>query len=139
VLRETLARSVARWGGSPVPGVPAGHFSARISGEFVPDLSGTWELSLSSAGDARLLLDERVLAETSENDRFFRQGANEVLAEIDLEAGSRHRLVADFRIDTGAELAGLRIGARPKVDPDAEARAVQAAREADVALVGQPE
>lgn len=135
VLRETLSRSIARWGGSPAPGVAAGHFSARAIGEFVPDRPGTWELGLASAGQARLFLDDRLLVVSSAPDAYYRQGSTEVTAQVELEAGSSHRLVAEFTVDSGMEMAGLRIGARPVPPADAQQRAVQAAAQADVALV----
>jgi beta-glucosidase len=135
VLRETLSRSLARWGGSPAPGVAAGHFSARATGEFVPDRSGTWELGLASAGQAHLFLDEKLVLVSTEPDQYYRQGTTEVTTQIELEAGSRHRLVVEFTVDSGIEMAGLRIGARPRPPADAQQRAVQAAREADVAVV----
>jgi len=135
VVTEMLARSLARWGGSPAPGVAAGSFSARVSGEFVADRSGTWEFGLASAGQARLSLDGQLLVENLEADRFYRQGANEVLARVELERGSRHQLVGELRVDTRADMAGLRVGARPVIPADARQRAVRAASEADVAVV----
>ncbi|HTD79348.1 MAG TPA: glycoside hydrolase family 3 N-terminal domain-containing protein, partial [Chloroflexota bacterium] len=135
VLRETLSRSIARWGGSPAPGVPAGHFSARAIGEFVPDRSGTWELGISSAGEAHLFLEDRLLAVNTQPDVYYRQGSTELTARVDLEAGSTYRLAAEFSVDSGIEMAGLRIGARPLPPADAPQRAVQAASRADVAVV----
>jgi beta-glucosidase len=135
VLRETLSRSIARWGGSPAPGVAAGQFSARAMGEFVPDRSGTWEFGLASAGQARLFLDDRLLVVSTTPDVYYRQGSTEVTAQVELEAGSRHRLVAEFSVDSGVEMAGLRIGARPVPPADAQQRAAHAAGQADVALV----
>jgi beta-glucosidase len=135
VLRETLSRSIARWGGSPAPGVAAGHFSARAIGEFVPDRSGSWELGLASAGQARLFLDDRLLVASTTPDVYYRQGSTEVTARVELEAGSSHRIVAEFTVDSGIEMAGLRIGARPLPPADAQHRAVRAAEQAEVALV----
>ncbi len=135
VVRETLSRSIARWGGSPAPGVAAGHFSARASGEFVPDRSGLWELGVASAGQARLFLDDRLLATSTIPDVYYRQGSTEATAQLELEAGSRHRLVAEFSIHSGLEMAGLRIGARAVPPADAQQRAAKAAAQADVALV----
>ncbi|MDQ3809761.1 MAG: glycoside hydrolase family 3 C-terminal domain-containing protein [Chloroflexota bacterium] len=133
--REILSRSIARWGGSPAPGVPAGHFSARVTGEFLPDRSGTWELGISSAGQAGLVLNDRPLVVNTQPDVYYRQGSTEATARVDLEAGLAYRLVAEFSVDSGIELAGLRIGARPLPQPEAQQRAVQAASKADVALV----
>jgi beta-glucosidase len=135
VLRETVSRTLIRWGGSPAPDVPAGRFSGRVTGEFVPDRSGVWELGLASPGRARLFLDDRPLVVTTEPDRSYRQGTAERTAEVDLEAGRSYRLMAEFSVDSDIDLAGLRIGGRPRLAPDARERAVQAAREADVAIV----
>jgi beta-glucosidase len=133
--REVLSRSIARWGGSPAPGVPPGHFSARATGEFVPDRSGTWEFGLASAGQARLFLDDRLLVASTKPDVYYRQGTTEVTAEVELEAGSSHRFVVDFSVDSGRDMAGLRFGARPRPPADARARAARAASDADVAVV----
>ncbi len=135
VLRETVSQTLIRWGGSPAPGVPTGRFSARVTGEFVPDHSGVWELGLASAGWARLFLDDRPLLVTTEPDRTYRQGTAERTAEVDLEAGRSYRLVVEFAVDSDIDLAGLRIGGRPRLAPDARERAVRAAREADAAIV----
>jgi beta-glucosidase len=135
VWRETLSRSLARWGGSPAPGVAAGHFSARGTGEFVPDRSGTWELGLASAGQARLSLDDQLLITASDPDAYYRQGTTEVTATVELEAGMSYRLQVEFAVDSGIEMAGLRVGARSRLEANGLERAVQAAREADVAVV----
>src|SRR5438105_14498733 len=90
VTHEVLSRSIARWGGAPAPGVAAGRFSARATGEFVPDRSGTWEFGLASAGEARLFLDDQLLAVSTEPDVHYRAGMTEVTAAVELECGSSH-------------------------------------------------
>ena len=101
----------------------------------MPDRSGTWELGISSAGQARLFLEDRLLAVNTQPDVYYRQGSTELTARVDLEAGSTYRLAAEFSVDSGIEMAGLRIGARPLPPADAPQRAVQAASRADVAVV----
>jgi beta-glucosidase len=135
VARDVLSRSIVRWGGSPAPGIPAGHFSARAVGEFVPDRSGVWEFGLASAGQARLFLDNKLVAVSTEPDVHYRQGATEVTAEVQLESGSSHPFVVEFSVDSGRDMTGLRIGARARPPADAVARAARAARDADVAVV----
>lgn len=61
IARETVVGSVARWGGSPVPGLH--QHSARLSREFVRDRSGTWRMGIASPGHGRLLLDGQLLVE----------------------------------------------------------------------------
>jgi len=135
VTREVLSRSVARWGGSPAPGVPPGRFSVRATGEFVPDRSGTWEFGLASAGQARLFLDDRPLVVSAAPDVDYRQGASEATATMELEAGSSHPFVVECAIDSGRDMVGLRLGARLRPPAKAQQRAAQAARDADVAVV----
>lgn len=137
-VREVLMRSLARWSGSPGEGVPPTGYSARLTGEFVPDRSGRWEFGLASAGISRLLLDGEILIDNSgpnEPDVLFRQGRKESTAEIDLENGTRYQLAAEFRMFAEVPQAGVRIGARPLPPADARQRAVEVARTADVAVV----
>ena len=137
-LRETVMRSLARWGGTPAPGVDPSRYSARVTGEFIPDRTAPWQFGLASAGAARLLLDGQVLIDNAlsrEPDPLFRQGRYESTAEVELVAGSRHQLVAELRVSVNVPQAGLRIGARPLPTRDALERAVEAARAADVAVV----
>src|SRR5579864_6620026 len=138
ILRETIMRSLARWGGAPAPGMPSTGYSARVSGQFVPDRSGVWEFGLSSAGAARLLLDGQPLIDnmgTAEPDPLFRQGRQEKSGEIALQAGASYQLVAELRVNVDVPQAGVRIGARPLPPVDARQRAVDAATNADVAIV----
>jgi beta-glucosidase len=135
VTTEVLSRSIVRWGGSPAPGIPAGHFSARATGEFVPDCTGPWQFGLASAGTARLFLDDRLLVVSSEPDVHYRQGVTELTSTVELEAGSSHQFVIEFAIDSGRDMTGLRLGARPQLPEDALSRAVLAARGSDIAIV----
>lgn len=135
VTHEVQSRSIARWGGSPAPGIPAGHFSARATGEFVPDRSGVWEFGLASAGQARLFLDDRLLVVSSEQDVHYRQGTTEITGTVEVETDSSHPFVVEFSVDSGRDMTGLRLGARPRPPEDAVRRAAQAARDADVAIV----
>jgi beta-glucosidase len=134
---ETLSRGNARWAGSPAPGIPPGQFSARLLGQFVPDRSGSWEFGLASAGHARLFIDGQLVAENHDADPLFRRGRREALARLALERGSTYELVAELQLDTQQELefAGLRVGARPVLAPDAREQAIRAAGAAEVAVV----
>jgi beta-glucosidase len=127
---ETITRSTVR--------VPRGDGGGQVAGEFVPDRSGAWQFGLASAGPSRLLLDDQILIDNSgatRPDTFFRQGSHEATTEVELVAGSRHRLLAEFRVDADVPLPGVRIGARPLPPADARRRAVEAARAAEVVLV----
>ncbi|MET0902346.1 MAG: glycoside hydrolase family 3 C-terminal domain-containing protein [Acidimicrobiales bacterium] len=136
-VRETMAV----WFGEPAPGVPEGDFSARLTATVAPPVSGPWALSVSAAGVARLFLDGELLADTTgaaPGPDFFGLFTVPVETEVAFTAGTTYQVVAEF--DTApAEgmipLAGLTVAARPPAQPDALERAVQAAGEADVAVV----
>jgi beta-glucosidase len=136
VARETLMRSLARWGGSPVSG--SSEYSASVSGAFVPDRSGVWLFGLASPGHARLLLDGQVLIEQDDSgsvETLFSRGTQEATADIELTAGRQYALVAELRMHTAVAQSGVRVGARPLPAADAREQAVRAAASADVAVV----
>jgi len=135
VSREVLSRSITRWGGSPAPGISAGHFAARATGEFVPDRSGTWEFGLASAGRARLFVDDRLVLASTEPDAHYRRGLTESTAVVELESGSSHPFVVEFSVDSGRDMTGFRLGARARPADDALRRAVQAASDVNTAIV----
>jgi beta-glucosidase len=136
VVREKLMRSLARWGGSPLPGVS--EYSARISGEFVPDRSGSWLFGLASPGHARLLLDGQVLVDKDDSgsvETLFSRGTAEATTSLELTAGRTYSLVAELQMHTAVAQSGVRVGARPVPGADAHDEAVRAAASADVAIV----
>jgi beta-glucosidase len=138
VARETIMRSLARWGGAPAPGIAVDRYSARLTGDFVADRSGTWQFGLASPGHARLRLDGELLLdcpESSEVDTRFNRGIHESTTEVEIEAGRHYKLEAEVRMRTALLQSGVRIGARPLPPADARQQAVQAAAEADVVLL----
>ncbi len=138
---ETLPETMAVWLGEPAPGVPPGDFSARLQAAFVPDRSGTWTLSVSGVGAGRLFLDGELLADTTgaaSGAGLMGLFTTPVESRVILVAGTTYELVAELDADEAEgpiALAGITIEARPPTQPDAVARAVQAASVADVAIV----
>jgi beta-glucosidase len=136
VARERLMRSLARWGGSPIAG--SSEYSARVSGDFVPDRTGAWLFGMASHGRARLLLDGRAILEKDDSgsvETLFSRGTAEATTEVDLIAGQRYSLVTELRMRAAVAQSGVRVGARPLPAPDALGKAVEAAASADVAIV----
>ncbi len=123
--------------GDPVPGVSVRDCSLRATGTFRPDVSGAWQLGIANAGKARILLDGEVVVDNTEptpGKFYYGMGSDTVATTLDLEAGGAHKLVVEMRCE-GLPIAGFRLGAaRPPV-PDAMARAVAAAADAEVAIV----
>jgi beta-glucosidase len=127
------------WVGTVGPELPAGSSSVRISAIFTPDMSGAWRWGLESAGRSVLRLDGDVVLDNTTPTRgqnFYGAGSALVEQECTLERGRPYALEVDLWPRSAASpILGLRIAAAPPEDDDAFARAVAAARQADVAVV----
>lgn len=116
-------------------------FSARISGVYVPERTGMHRVGVYSAGLSRVLVDGVVVADAWTNwtkgRTFFEEGCDEVVGEVQLEAGRAHAVVIEFATGQAENLllSGLRAGIAQPLDARDIAAAVEAARGADVALV----
>jgi beta-glucosidase len=125
------------WLGKPQAGVPR-PYSARVRGDFTPSESGRWSLSLTSAGQSRLLIDDETVIDNFDpqpGESFFGAGSVHVRAEIDLEAGRSYALVVELNAPPQGAVSGIELTARAPERPDALDRAVAAAKDADVAVV----
>lgn len=124
--------------GAAVPDLGLGSFSARWSTRFTPDQSGEWVFTVAGAGRARVLVDGVVVVDddtAGPKMAIWVQSLEPVSGTHALEAGTTHEVVVELRADERGVLPHLRFAAEPP-DPDAEtARAVEAARAAEVAVV----
>jgi beta-glucosidase len=139
VVTDTIDRARLMWFGQVAPGVDRDGFSARLSGTLsVPD-SGTYTFSLSSVGVSRMTIDgERVIDNWTDYQPmrgFFDPDHQAPTAEIALVAGQAYALEIEYSKQQAPRFAALRIGCLPAQPADLMERAVQAAAEADVALV----
>lgn len=126
------------WLGAPEPEVTTTRFKVRVTATVTPHTSGTWTFSLQSTGPSRLLLDDEVIVDNLRPERgtsFYGAGSTEVRGTIELVAGEPKRLVVEQHKNTDVRIAGLLVGAQAPVPVDGIARAVAAARGADVAVV----
>ena len=143
---ETMTDFMAFWipplGGGKVD--PA-NFSVRITGVFVPEVSGMHRVGVASAGYAKVYLDGRLVANAwdgwKKGATFFEEGCDEVVGEVVLEAGRAHAVSVEFCNKPAENLvfAGMRLGiGRPLGDGDiAEAVRVAAAADRAVLFVGR--
>ncbi len=122
-------------------GAPPG-FSARFRTTFTPDVTGGWELGVSSVADAALLIDGRPVVDNRSvqaGGSFFGIGKGEQVATADLEAGRSYDLEVRLR-RPGSEnaLSGLHVGALAPtlIDPVHEAIDVAAAADLTIVVVG---
>ncbi|HYK52547.1 MAG TPA: glycoside hydrolase family 3 C-terminal domain-containing protein [Candidatus Eremiobacteraceae bacterium] len=117
-------------GGSPAPGVPAGPFSVRWTGDLVPATSGDYRFALRSEGTygIRVYLDGRLVV-----DQWTVHSDDGLTPAMHLDAGHAYALRVEYEHHKDEETAHLLWEA-----PDFLDRAVSAARSADVvvAVVG---
>ncbi|HEY3141583.1 MAG TPA: glycoside hydrolase family 3 protein [Acidimicrobiales bacterium] len=137
---EVLPETQLFWLGPPVPGVSPDEYSVRAVADFVPESSGIWSLNLSSAGRSRVRVDGHMVLDNMKpvrGDTFFGRGSVPIDGTIELQAGTSYRLVIELygQARSATWVSGVVLTARPPEEPDAQARAVAAAADADVALV----
>lgn len=140
-VRESVPKtSRLTWFGDPVhPGRPGAHFAARLTTTFTPPVDGVWTIGLTSAGDARLMVDGELVLDSGPVVRggaFFGLGKAEITAEITLEAGRPYALEAELRqwVDD-VDVSAVHIGARAPQLNDPVAEAADLAATCDVAVV----
>ena len=116
-------------------------FSLRLTGTYTPDVSGTYQVGLTSAGYAKAYLDGKLICDATTDWKagrtFFEEGCEEVVAEIALEAGRRYELVVELVSKKTRNLAitAQRIGIGLAKDDELIAEAVEVARSADAVLL----
>ena len=128
------------WFGSPSQGLDEEAFSFRATAHLTVQDTGTHVFTLVQAGRARLLLDGEVLVDgigepPPLGTEFFGLGSQEVEAEVELAAGQVVEVVLEYTSLMSQFLHGAKVGHRPPDDGNGIARAVEAARTADVAVV----
>jgi beta-glucosidase len=125
------------WFGAPMPGVPD-KFKVNVRASITPETTGAWTFALASTGGSQLFVDGTLVVDNSRPERgttFYGAGSTEVTGTIDLEAGRTYDLAVTQHKSTSLGVAGLLIGALPPLPERAFDRAVDAARDADVAIV----
>ena len=117
------------------------HFSARLTGTYTPEASGTHRVGIYSAGFARVYVEGKLIADAWTNwtkgRTFFEEGCDEVVGTVALEAGRAHEVVIEFATKDFATLglAAFAAGIGLPLGDDAIAEAVRVARNADTAIV----
>jgi beta-glucosidase len=142
VHTEAMDQAQAFWippfGGEKVQ---PGNFSARITGQYVAEESGTHNLGFHCAGLARIYVDGELVLDLTDSwikgRTFFEEGCDEQTVAIEMAAGQSYELRIDFisKKSDNLTLSAWRLGiSRPLGDADIDA-AVAAAQAADTAIV----
>jgi beta-glucosidase len=125
------------WLGTPTPAV-GDRYRVRVSATERPEVDGEWTFSLVSTGPSTLTVDGNVVVDNSNPERgsaFYGAASTEVTGTVALTAGRSYAVVVDQHKNTNIGVAGLLVGAKPPLADDAFHRAVEAAADADVAIV----
>ena len=116
-------------------------FSARISGTYTPEASGLHLVGLHSAGYSKIYVDGKLVVDAwtywTKGGTFFEEGCDEIVGEVQLQAGRAHEITVEFSVrpSDNLVLSGLRAGiSRPLTDIDIQ-QAVQAAAAAETAIL----
>lgn len=142
VHSEKMDEAQAFWIGQVAEGkVDPLHFSARLTGHFTPEESGTHRLGIYSAGFARVFVDGKLVADAwtdwTKGRTFFEEGCDEVVGTIDLEAGRAYEIAIEFAAKEFATLglAAFACGIGRPLGDAAIAEAAECAAGAELALV----
>jgi beta-glucosidase len=138
VGRRETDRLSWRGGQSPVDGIEPGKLTTRVTGGFIPDESGAWELGVRAVGPVTVRLDGATvvqIAETQRGGSYYGLGSPEVRGVVELDGGRRYELEVEYPAAAAEPMRGFTVGARPVPTGDEIERAVTVAAEADVAVV----
>lgn len=117
-----------RWGqGSYLPNGPTDQFSVRWTGYYKPDISGEYSFYVSSSDSYRLYVDDKLVAEHSQN-----QGDSLQVKALNLESSKASKVRIEYT--KGSRRAGISFGIAPSVDP-ALIQVKEMARKADVVVL----
>ena len=138
LAREEIRRLHFTWLGVPAKEVST-TFSARVRATFTAEESGSYAFGLVSAGRSRLMVDGELVVDnwTSQESgtSFFGLGSKEVSEELQLEAGRAYEIMVEYSALPMGGLGGVTIGCLAPRPADMMDRAVEAARNSDVAIV----
>ena len=138
----TQEEAQAFWIGHVAEGkVDPMHFSARITGSFTPEVSGTHRVGIYAAGFAKVFVDGELIADAWTNwtkgRTFFEEGCDEVVGTVELQAGRAHQVVIEFATKDFATLglAAFTAGIGLPLGDQAIAEAAALAASAETAIV----
>jgi beta-glucosidase len=116
-----------------------GEFSVRLTSNFTPAISGSYNFGLMSAGLARLYIDGEELIDNWTDQipgvSFYGNGSTEKLKAMTLEAGVTYEVRIEFQKTPTSFFPAVQFGVVPPLPSDSIERAAKAAAEADAAVL----
>ncbi|MDJ0979092.1 MAG: glycoside hydrolase family 3 C-terminal domain-containing protein [Erythrobacter sp.] len=111
----------------------------RLSGEFIPQKDGDFDLGLFSAGPARLIIDDEIVIDNWDSfapgGSYFGFGSDEIRATKAFVKGCRYALRIEYLKPANALIAGFQFGIAKPSPADSILRAVELAQQADRVLL----
>jgi beta-glucosidase len=147
VVQTRTSTDLMLWDSAPVE--VGNVWSAYVKAKLVPKTTGKHLFSFFSVGPGRLYIDGKLIADvwdwTEPGETMF-DGSEDVLAEVELEAGRTYEILAELTneirplskqqtIGRTHGSGGVRIGYKEEDIVDHIQQAIDAAMEADVAVV----
>jgi len=129
LVRNDLQLAFDWVSGSPDPSIPFDHFSARWTGQIVPEKSGDYTLSLRADDGVRLWIDGKMVI-----DDWGTHAAKSTEAKLHVEAGVPLDIRLEYFEQDGAASMSLGWGLTSEVSPGID-QAVELAKRSDVAVV----
>ena len=126
------------WDRPPADGVAFDGFVAHITGRFVPDSTGEWEIGARAVGQVTVSLDGEPVVTIPPGvtgGAFFGMGSPEVRGAVTLEEGRAYELTVDYPGDVDDRTRALVVSARRRPEGDHLQLAADAARGADAVIV----
>ena len=135
---EEIRRLHFTWLGVPAKEVST-IFSARVRCTYTAEETGAYAFGLVSAGRSRLSVDGKILVDNwtkqETGKSFFGIGSTEVSEELHLEAERSYEIVVEYSSLPMGGLGGVTIGCLAPRPENMMERAVEAATNADAAIV----
>lgn len=141
VCAQSVDSSEQLWIDTVDAAVTRGHFSVRATLQFVAEAAGEHQFSLISAGVSRAFINGELAVDAwtgwTRGDTYFTFGCNEVVTTRMLAAGEVCEIVLEFSTASpeAVPIHALRFGSHRVLGEADIAAAVEAARQADVAVV----
>ncbi len=138
VFTDTISSSLIVFFGSCPVGVNPDNFSVRITGSFIAERDGEHSVSLVVTGPTKFSFADEVLVDDPQgtlprSDAFFGLASQEQISQHNIRAGDTRQI--DITMSTRAGFSAIRLGISPPKDMNAISQAVDAAANADVAVV----
>ena len=117
-------------------------FSARFTGSYVPEQTGAHRIGGYAAGYMKVFVDGKLVVDVSagkwvKGHTFFEEGCDEVVAQLELEAGRSYRITIELTSKPYDNLifTAFSVGIGAVLGDAAIAEAAEKAAAADIALV----